>query len=412
MPTPTLSSIYSPLLLLALLLSPRLGDAYVGKKHSIAPDTVQVYLIIPLCPGELYRNVAWASDTTFQVFSPGQNGAEDTLTRIRIDVLPAPVFQISGDSTICRGDTAALKADGFFQGYLWSNGAKTQSIAVQTAGTYGVTVSNNNGCSGVRSVQVRASDPDAVAEAGDPLCAGGSDGFIRLSDFTGGIAPYEASLNGAPFTPDSTYTMLAGGLYRLILRDATGCADTFDLSLTEPPPFEVDIGPDRLLFPGDTLRLGAASTAPVQTYRWAPAGLFDCADCPSPFLAQPAGALVILEATGPDGCMARDTLLLQYQDSLFLYVPNAFAPESGGDNAVLSVFPGPGNWQVSGFRVFDRWGSLLYESLLPVRYPERLDWDGRAGGKTLAPGVYVWMANLQLADGKTIDRVGNIAVIR
>lgn len=412
MSTPALSRLCCLFLTLCLFPLQGISRSCAVTTVNAPPDTIQPYLIVSLCPNETFQNTTWPSDTTIYVFTPGQSGAEDTLTRFRIDVLPAPVFQILGDSTICLGDTTALSTDGFFQSYQWSNGAQTAQISVASAGFYRVTVTDNNDCTTTETVRVSVSDPKVTLQSQYPGCFGSKDGFIRLSGFIGGIAPYQVSVNDAPFSADSLFAGLDGGNYRLVLRDATGCTDTLTESLQEPPLFTVDIGSDRMLFPGETLQLEANANEPVQSYDWMPSGLFDCADCPAPIVAQPTDALVVLEVKNTAGCTARDTLLLQFQDSLFLYVPNAFAPDSGGENAAFSVFPGPGNWQLSSFMLFDRWGGLVYNMQTPVRYPDYLSWDGRVRGKQLAPGVYVWVATLQLTDGSRISRVGDLLVVR
>jgi len=392
---------------------PALGlgrEAYAW--NDAVPDTVQIYLSQTVCPGETYLNALWVKDTIVEVFSPGANGAEDTLARIKIDVLPAPEFQLLGDSSLCNNDTTRLTVGGFFQSYQWSTGDQNNAIEVTQPGAYGVTVTDNNGCPGVRQVQVIASHPEAILESQDPGCFGVPDGIIRISGFTGGIAPYELSLNGGAFVSDPVFEGFGAGDYTIVLRDASGCVDSFFVSLMDPPSFDLDIGPDIMLFPGDSQRLTAMASAQVSQYSWAPETLFDCAQCPSPLILQPATGLVVLTALDMSGCIAIDTLALHYQDSMLLYVPNVFAPSGSGENALLTVYPGPGSWQVSAFAVYDRWGNMVFQTHEPVQYPAILVWDGKGGGKQVLPGVYIWAATLQLSDGTKFYRTGNTTVLR
>lgn len=52
----------------------------------------------------------------------------------------------SGTQTVCSTDSLLLTAPAGFAGYLWSNGATTQTIFARTAGTYNVRVRTAQGC--------------------------------------------------------------------------------------------------------------------------------------------------------------------------------------------------------------------------------------------------------------------------
>lgn len=81
----------------------------------------------------------------------------------------------SGSTTFCEGGSVELTANSDIctapLTYLWSNGATTRSITVSQAGSYSVTVSDGNGCSGISaSVQVSLSDVAVNAGADVIFC--------------------------------------------------------------------------------------------------------------------------------------------------------------------------------------------------------------------------------------------------
>ncbi|MCX7743359.1 MAG: FG-GAP-like repeat-containing protein [Flavobacteriales bacterium] len=84
----------------------------------------------------------------------------------------------SGSTTICPGDVLTLSAPTGAYTYLWSNGATTQSIDVNTAGTYNVIVSSGAGCSATApSIVVTMNPPEnpVITAQGDlEFCPGGS----------------------------------------------------------------------------------------------------------------------------------------------------------------------------------------------------------------------------------------------
>ncbi len=77
------------------------------------------------------------------VVSGGCSGTSDTIT---VTTAPPISVSIQGDSLICRGQTAALRASGNFLQYKWSNGDSVATTQVQQAGTYRVDVLDSNGC--------------------------------------------------------------------------------------------------------------------------------------------------------------------------------------------------------------------------------------------------------------------------
>ncbi|MCO6486236.1 MAG: gliding motility-associated C-terminal domain-containing protein, partial [Saprospiraceae bacterium] len=103
---------------------------------------------------------------------------------------------------------------------------------------------------------------------------------------------------------------------------------------------------------------------------------------------------------------------LRAEDFPRVYIPNSFSPDEDGINDVFSVY---GNAQVVGVRhlaIYDRWGNNLYfERHLPVNDPG-VGWDGTFRGQIMDPGVYVYVVEVELADGGTRLYKGDVTVVR
>jgi len=91
-------------------------------------------------------NVAPVATTTYTVTVTNANGCTGTSSKI-LTVNPLPIAVISGDQSICLGESTVLTASGGVS-YLWNTNAITAAINVSPLinTTYTVTVTDVNGC--------------------------------------------------------------------------------------------------------------------------------------------------------------------------------------------------------------------------------------------------------------------------
>lgn len=104
------------------------------------------------------------------------------------------------------------------------------------------------------------------------------------------------------------------------------------------------------------------------------------------------------QATPPDAT-------INISDS-FLDVPNAFSPgTSPGINDEFRV----AYRSLTRFRcwIFNRWGAEIYQWSDPSK-----GWDGKKGGKYVAPGVYFYIIEATGSDGRPIKKKGSINILR
>jgi gliding motility-associated-like protein len=89
-----------------------------------------------------------------------------------------------------------------------------------------------------------------------------------------------------------------------------------------------------------------------------------------------------------------------------LFVPNMFSPNADGKNDLLLVY---GN-HLNSVRllVFNQWGQKVFET----RNGNTNGWDGTAGGKPQPVGVYIYVLEAKLDDGKVLKKKGSISLIR
>lgn len=90
----------------------------------------------------------------------------DSTVNLTLDVMPGPVIDLGADITLCQAATITLNPNtgtGFT--FLWSTGATTPSITVNSTGLYAVTATAPNGCTDSDEVSVVAApliEPKAI----------------------------------------------------------------------------------------------------------------------------------------------------------------------------------------------------------------------------------------------------------
>lgn len=148
------------------------------------------------------------------------NGTSLYADPINISITPGlnVTIGVSGNSTICDGDSITLTSS-IAGSYQWSNGATTQSITVTNAGSYVVTVTNGQGCSGTSPAQqVLTLQPPAASISSisaTPNCPG--DTIV----LTAGAAPEYLWSNG---DTTQSITVTAAGNYSVVVTNAAGCS--------------------------------------------------------------------------------------------------------------------------------------------------------------------------------------------
>ncbi|HYV91213.1 MAG TPA: T9SS type A sorting domain-containing protein [Chitinophagales bacterium] len=116
--------------------------------------------------------------------------------------------------------------------YLWNDGVITEDRSNLPAGTYSLTVTDNNGCSA--TVTKIITEPDELgmnATVNNVLCNSNATGSIDVTVF-GGTPPYSYLWNDGSTTEDRSN--LTAGSYTLTVTDNNGCAASSTQTITEP----------------------------------------------------------------------------------------------------------------------------------------------------------------------------------
>ena len=121
----------------------------------------------------------------------------------------------------------------------------------------------------------------------------------------------------------------------------------------------------------------------------------------------------LVEVVNEFGCIKYDTAYIKVNVDRTVFIPNTFTPNNDGINDFFGVLSGnPALLSVRTFRIFDRWGEVVFESYNCQPDDANCQWDGNFRGKKAEQGVYTYFVELLYADGEVILEKNNVMLIR
>ncbi len=292
------------------------------------------------------------------------------------------------------------------------------------AGEYIINIVDPNGCSVAQSVTIEQPDGPllATADSDDVVCFGGFDGQIHLFP-TGGTFPYTYSVDGVNFNGSPTQIGLTAGEYtNVTIMDANGCTTLVPpVWIAEPDEVGVFLGPDTTIIYGQGIWLVPEifnATGNLQ-YRWTPENNenISCLDCREPYIDSLSTQTSFqLAVTDENGCTSFDVITIFVKKFREVLVPTGFSPNADGNLNDLLLVHGRAGTIIKTFRVYDRWGELVFENNdFPINSATGTTyggWDGTFDGKRMNPGVFVWYVEAEFEDGATEVFKGQTTLVK
>lgn len=236
------------------LLNQQNCDSIVRLNLTVIP-TVSNAINTSICEGEVF-NVGTSAYTLAGAYIDTLVSSLgcDSIVSLSLSVHPLPSFELSGDTSLCSGETTQLIPSNSYPSYAWSTGAITANLPVQAAATYTLTVTDDNGCSNSlsRTVQISqlAADitPSPFPNGFNISCPDETDGQLTGIAFNG-VSPYVWSWNTSGNV--AQLSGLGPGFYEATVTDAFGCETVVNYDLLAPPDFELSIGITPPICPGE-----------------------------------------------------------------------------------------------------------------------------------------------------------------
>ncbi|MDZ7879715.1 MAG: gliding motility-associated C-terminal domain-containing protein [Saprospiraceae bacterium] len=345
-----------------------------------------------------------SKDTTVNITQP---------SRLKMDIRNIVDNKCVGDST---GSVEISFSGGVPNyNYLWSNGVSTQSQSKLRSGTYILTVSDANGCKFNDTIIIKSPNPvDADVTTMPVQCFGDRNGVITVNAF-GGTTPYLYSLDGKNFNGISQIVGLKSNNYDVYVKDANGCIWFTKEEVKTPPKFMVEATADVSINLGDKLQLFAnpqnARGRVNLTWKQPYDSTLTCLKCANPTAFPKSTITYSVIGIDSVGCRATDSVKITVEKPRNIYVPTGFTPNSDNINDKLIVHGRKGT-KINLFRIYDRWGELVYEARGFDINDENAGWNGTFRGEEMMSGQFVWYIEATYFDGAEERLKGHTTLIR
>ena len=352
-----------------------------------------------------------------------------------VDVLNAPPYLFPSINFVCPGESIQLNAlPGTVGNYSWTatNGfSSTVSSPTDTPTentTYFLEASNGD-CSVLDTLTIFvAQNFELVTSSDQVICPGESASLFASADAEGVVfswtdASGQAVGNGENVTPSptgtTTYTVTAGDPAGCFTNTAEIVVSVAELPIVDSLIVLNQAGEDITnteIPEGISIQLATFTTpSPIVngTYDWFENGslLVTTSVANTELFNAPAvedDATVTYEVLVTDELGCDQSLAIEvFVKNLSIQIPNIFTPDGNGLNDSFKVL-GPETLEVMEFRIYNRWGQLVYGN-----EDGQAAWDGRQNGELAPSDTYAYYVVVRVSEGtEPITEQGEVTLLR
>ena len=219
--------------------------------------------------------------------------------------------------------------------YSYSNGGSGASQSGLAEGTYTVTVTDANGCSGTETFTLAGSNLSVSIDPNSPPCGAGATGSATAI-VTGGTAPFQYDWSSG--STSASAANLAPGMYTVTVTDANGCTGTATTTITAGNALDISVSGTDELCNGDGNGVASANVSggtPPYTYTWSN-GASD------PTIDDLAPGTYTVMVSDAAGCMGAATVTIGSPDVLQCTVTtlSEISLQGANDGQITAQFSG------------------------------------------------------------------------
>ncbi|RFM29087.1 MBG domain-containing protein [Deminuibacter soli] len=393
----------------------------IGYSGFVQGETTAVLSSLPVAASAADAKSA-AGDYAITVTGGAANNYTISYVNGTLTVHATPSSSIAASlGTILCGPGASLTLDAsgaYTFAWMLNNtvipGASDASITAGSPGVYTAVATDGNGCSapaGNSITLTRLQAPKASFNF-ETYCENKPVVFTNTSDVSeSGPVNYNWSSgdgqSGTSFSPKFSYGK--SGNYTVALTITPQACPSLEATVSKAVAVEAVMPGIRLntvYAASDAVVVLKARNISSASYTWMPATGLSAATVVNPTANLQHDQTYKIDMTFPSGCTTTDTLLVSVFTTNNILVPTVFSPNGDGQNDILYANL-RGIQQFHYFRVFNRWGKLVFETSSSGK-----GWDGNFNGQLQPLGTYVWTAEGVDTKGVVIRTQGSVTLLR
>lgn len=295
-------------------------------------------------------------------------------------------------------------------------GAVDDSIATNVAGRYNVMMTNQFGCRDTASVfDTKIYVPQPVLRLKyDTYCINTLMNFTNMTD-TNLVGPtawrwtFDNGTSASSFHASTSF--ITGGDHHITLKATQlycpAYPTTIDTTVNINFPIPGVTMPSMSAYKGQSTPISVRNL-PGYRYRWTPPFGINNPDASSTTFNNQTTQQYVINLISPAGCITQDSLLVRvFDDKLVeIFIPKSFTPNGDGTNDILYPYLS-GIKEFKYFKVYNRYNQLMFET---KNYD--VGWNGTVNGTPQPMAIYIWVAVGIANDGSTVERKGQVLLLR
>ncbi|MEA5141281.1 M12 family metallo-peptidase [Arcicella rigui] len=319
---------------------------------------------------------------------------------IEITISNLYTSNISGINNFCTGQSTSISVNNtdatsfqWFEG-IKAIGSNSKTLLVNKAGLYSVVLKNDKGCTATLTpYSITENSLPIINISGDKsLCEGSSK--ILSTAVKGGQAPYtyEWEKDGTAIADKTnSITVLKGGAYSVITKDAKGCVDTSGIHLISEiklPKVTISKSGSTDLLPNAEVIFTVAKDTILRNYQWNKDNKAIEGANSNVYKATQAGVYTVSVSN------VNNLECTTVSDAIVVNLVTSNEPKSIVDNWAVKVFPNPndGNFTVeftstdnkaTELTIYDLFGKVIVKKSIKVigKHSEVFNLSEQASGE-------------------------------
>ena len=331
-----------------------------------------------------------------------------------------PTITASSNQQICLGQSVQLSSNSNVGNYQWTPLAGLSCYTCSnpiaspvTTTNYVVSTLNASGCTKTDTVLITVKQPFKISVSlNDTICIGES-AQLTVSGASNYLWTPSATLS-CNRCPNPVANPLLTTTYSVVGSDNFSCfTDTAHVVVVVGKYPQVTLPSSQILSTGTLFPIVPQITnGPIRYYSWTPSTNLNCEDCNSPVATIKKDICYTLVAENIYGCKGADTFCIKvFCENTQTFIPNTFTPDGDGINDILMV-RATGIKAVKSFRVFNRWGEIVFERSNFAPNQKQFGWNGMFRGVLANPDVFVYTVEVLCENDVPFTYKGNVTLIR